>query len=416
MQLFNSLSQQMEPFVVYDNEVKLYVCGITPYDTAHLGHAFTFGTFDILVRYLRSKGLSVVYVQNVTDIDDPLFAKADELGNITWDQLAHQETERFIGEMDSIRIALPDRLVRASEHLPAMIAMIEKLLESGNAYINDGWVYFAVSSDPQFARLAFARGLLSHDQLLNAMNQHGKKQSDPRKRDQLDFLLWQGAVAGEPAWPSPWGPGRPGWHIECSAMATKYLGPQLDIHGGGADLIFPHHSSEIAQAENVTGVHPYARFWMHAGIVKMAQLKMSKTEGNLIIVNKLLKGYSANAVRLLLAMHHYREDWEFTFPEMDTVQRLAAKLEQAVTDTSGQTESKPELSATDFPISWTEQAFLNALEYDLDTPRAVRVLDNLASACLSGLVPKDDMPLARLKIRSLAEILGLHLDKSLTEI
>jgi len=232
MQLFNSLSQQIETFVARNDEVKLYVCGVTPYDTGHLGHAFVFATFDILVHYLRSQGLRVVYVENVTDIDDPLFERALELGNISWDQLAQQETDRFVREMHAINVVMPDHFVRASEQLPTMFSLIERLLQSGNAYLNDGWIYFNVRSDAQFARLAFASGLMGYNQLLESANMNGNDPHDPRKRDPLDFLLWRGAVPDEPAWPSPWGPGRPGWHIECWATATRFLGPQIDIHGG----------------------------------------------------------------------------------------------------------------------------------------------------------------------------------------
>jgi len=410
MQLFNSFSQQIETFVARDDEVKLYVCGITPYDTAHLGHAFVFTTFDILVRYLRSQGLRVVYVENVTDIDDPLFEKARELGNISWDQLAQQETESFLREMQAIHVVMPDHFVRASEQLPTMFSLIERLLQSGNAYLNDGWMYFDIRSDAQFAQLAFASGLMGYNQLLESANLNGNDPHDPRKRDPLDFLLWRGAVAGEPAWPSPWGPGRPGWHIECSAAATRFLGPQIDIHGGGADLIFPHHSCEIAQTESATGVRPCVRYWMHVGLVKLGGTKMSKSLGNLIVVHKLLKAYTADAIRLLLAGHHYRQAWEFAIADMEHAQRLADQIAEAARgDVSLETPSIDSLTG------WTEQAFLNALESDLDTPRAVRVLGNLAQACLSGLVPDHELPVARQHIRSMAEFLGLRLDKASEE-
>jgi L-cysteine:1D-myo-inositol 2-amino-2-deoxy-alpha-D-glucopyranoside ligase len=239
MQLFNSFSQHIEPFVARNDEVKLYVCGITPYDTAHLGHAFVFTTCDILVRSLRSQGLRVVYVEHVTAIDDPLFERTRALGDISWDQLARQETERCVRAMHAMHVVMPDHFVRASEQLPTMFSLIERLLQSGNAYLNDGWMYFDVRSDAQFAQLAYASGLMGYNQLLESANLNGNDPHDPRKRDPLDFLLWRGAVADEPAWPSPWGPG---WHIECSATATRLLGPHIDIHGGGADVLFPHHS------------------------------------------------------------------------------------------------------------------------------------------------------------------------------
>src|SRR5258708_35517271 len=198
MQLFNSLSQQIETFVARNDEVKLYVCGVTPYDTGHLGHAFVFATFDILVRYLRSQGVRVVYVENVTDIDDPLFKRARELGNISWDQLAQQETESFVHEMHAIHVVMPDHFVRASEQLSTMFSLIERLLQSGNAYLSDGWMYFDVRSDAQFAQLAFATALMGYNQLLESANRNGNDPRAPRNRDPLDSLLSRGAVAHEP--------------------------------------------------------------------------------------------------------------------------------------------------------------------------------------------------------------------------
>jgi L-cysteine:1D-myo-inositol 2-amino-2-deoxy-alpha-D-glucopyranoside ligase len=255
-------------------------------------------------------------------------------------------------------------------------------------------------ADAQFAQLAYASGLMGYDQLLESANLNGNDPHDPRKRDPLDFLLWRGAVADEPAWPSPWGPGRPGWHIECSATATRFLGPQIDIHGGGADLIFPHHSCEIVQTESSTGVHPCVRYWMHVGLVKLGGTKMSKSLGNLIVVHKLLKAYTADAIRLLLAGHHYRT-------EMEHAQRLADRIVEAARGDVGL--GTP---SVDSLTGWTKQAFLNALENDLDTPRAVRVLGNLAQACLSSLVPDNEMPVARQQIRSMADFLGLRLGKA----
>jgi L-cysteine:1D-myo-inositol 2-amino-2-deoxy-alpha-D-glucopyranoside ligase len=187
--------------------------------------------------------------------------------------------------MHAINVVMPDHFVRASEQLSTMFSLIERLLQSGNAYINDGWIYFDVRSDAQFARLAFVNGLMGYNRLLETANMNGNDPHDPRKRDPLDFLLWRGAVPDEPAWSSPWGPGRPGWYIECSAVATRFLGPQIDIHGGGADLIFPHHSCEIAQTESATGVRPCVRYWMHVGLVKLGGTKMSKSLGNLIVVS-----------------------------------------------------------------------------------------------------------------------------------
>ena len=404
MRLFVTMTQNVELFEpVRGNEVKLYVCGVTPYDTAHLGHAFTFASFDILIRLMRSKGWKVTFVENVTDIDDPLFAKAEQLGNISWEELAQQETDRFVREMQSIQVTMPDHFVRASEELPAMFDLIAKLLQNGNAYINDGWIYFSVKSDPNYAALASAAGLNGYENLLNTANENGNNGGDARKRDPLDFLLWRGRSEGDPAeWDSPWGKGRPGWHIECSAMATKYLGPQIDIHGGGSDLIFPHHSSEIAQTENATGQRPYVRFWMHIGMVALDGQKMSKSLGNLVIVGKLLERYTPNAVRVELARHHYREPWEFFYDEMDDSQRIAHAIDRAV-------NGRPpinHLKYTDKTPVYRQQ-FMDALEEDLNTPEAVALLQMFTEELLRGDLSEDDAIAAQRAIRETSALLGL---------
>jgi cysteinyl-tRNA synthetase len=406
MRLFNTMTQQVEEFVPRDGKVGMYVCGVTPYDTAHLGHAFTFGSFDILRRVLQSEGVRVTYVQNVTDIDDPLFEKALALGDITWDELARQETERFTHEMSQIHVMTPDHFVRASDELPAMFVLIEKLLKRGNAYQNDGWIYFSVASDPNFGQLAAAAGLSGYENLLATANQNGNDPNDPRKRDPLDFLLWRGETPGEPSWPSPWGPGRPGWHIECSAMATTYLGPQVDIHGGGTDLIFPHHSCEIAQSENATDVHPFARHWMHVGMVALDGVKMSKSLGNLVIVHQLLANYTPDAVRALLASHHYRQKWEYFESDMQRAQALADRLKIAATgDTS---EDAAEVVSVTAQLSNT---FMQAIDNDLDSPSALAALDLLAQRIIAEDLPAEELPVARGKLRALANLLGMEPDR-----
>lgn len=213
MRLFNSLTQQYEAFEPQGESVSLCVCGVTPYDTAHLGHAFVYATFDVLVRFLRFRGFSVRYVQNVTDIDDALFARVREVGDIAWDGLARRETERFVRAMQAINISMPEHLVPASDQLPAMIALITQLLDNGFAYMSDGWAYFSIRRDPAFGRLAYTAGLLEYAQLLAVANQNGNEPDDPRKHDPLDFVLWRRSAPDEPSWPSPWGAGRPGWHI-----------------------------------------------------------------------------------------------------------------------------------------------------------------------------------------------------------
>ena len=236
MQLFNTQSGRIERFTPRDGTVGLYVCGVTPYDTTHIGHAFTFLTFDILVRVMRHKGWDVTYVQNVTDIDDDILRKAKEVG-LTWKQLGDRETARYLKDMRDLNWLEPDHYVRATDHIPEMLEITQALIDKGHAYESGGNVYFSVSSDPEFGKLSH----IPRDQMLPIANERGNTPDDPNKRDPLDFVLWQKSVEDEPSWDSPYGPGRPGWHVECSAMASRYLGPSIDIHGGGADLIFPHH-------------------------------------------------------------------------------------------------------------------------------------------------------------------------------
>jgi cysteinyl-tRNA synthetase len=414
MRLFNTMTQRVEDFVApTQGPVRLYVCGVTPYDTAHLGHAFVYATFDILVRLLRAHGQTVEYTENVTDIDDPLFEKARELGT-TWDDLARRETDRFVREMGAINVATPDHFVRASDELPGMFTLIQSLLDKGNAYVSDGWIYFDHTSDPTYGQLAEAAGIHGYDALLAVANDHGNDPADPRKRDPLDFVLWRGHTPGEPSWPSPFGEGRPGWHIECSAMSTHYLGPQLDIHGGGRDLIFPHHSSEIAQSENATGQRPFVRVWMHTGMVALDGTKMSKSLGNLVIVGKLLETNTPDAIRILLAQHHYRADWEYTPAKMAQAQEVADTLLAATTE-------EHVLVPRPLPVGvlWklrTEQpfveAFLAALEDDLDTPRAVAVLDAVAHDLRDGKLSTADAMTTRQAVRAATSLLGLRLRRA----
>src|SRR5258706_10644421 len=262
----------------------MYVCGVTPYDTTHLGHAFTFLAFDVLARYLRFRGYQTITVQNVTDVDDDIMRKSAELG-LAWDELVRREITKLKADMKALNIKEPDHYPYASGEIPKIIEMVSALLAKGYAYERNGSVYYDVRKDPDFGAL----GHMDYAEMLATANQRGNFPDDPNKRDPLDFVLWQAAKPGEPTWPSPWGPGRPGWHIECSAMSMRYLGPKIDIHSGGADLIFPHHTCEIAQSEHYTGQKPFVRYWFHIAMVELAGEKMSKSLGNMIFVTDLLK-------------------------------------------------------------------------------------------------------------------------------
>ena len=395
MRLFNTQSQSIEELTAPDGKVRLYVCGVTPYDTTHIGHAFTFLTFDILVRYLRHKGYDVTYVQNVTDIDDDVLRKAQELG-MDWRTLGTQETNQYLEDLRNLNAVEFDHFVAATEHVPEIIHNVEKLLAEGVAYEVNGSVYYSVANDPEFGKLSH----LNRSDMLSIANERGNNPDDPNKQDPLDFVLWQAAAPGEPTWTSPWGEGRPGWHIECSAMATTYLGPQVDIHGGGYDLIFPHHECEIAQAETATGVKPFVRYWMHVGMTEYEGEKMSKSLGNLVYVKDLLNSYSSDAIRLYLHTHHYRGPWLFLDDQMNHWVRVAEDFEHAVEKDTGHGQS--------LDVSALRNSFFTAMDDDLDTPAAVESLIHIASD-INDASADADLTEAQATLKELADILGLIL-------
>lgn len=394
MRLYNSESRGIENFTVRDGHVGMYVCGVTPYDTTHIGHAFTFLTFDILVRYFRHKGVDVTYVQNVTDIDDDVLRKAREVG-MNWRELADRETRKFLQDIQELNAVPFDHYTAATDHIAEMHTITQRLLDEGLAYVVNGSVYFEVSKDAKFGKLSH----LSLEEMLPIANERGNKPDDPNKRDPLDFVLWQAAAPREPTWESPWGPGRPGWHIECTAMSTKYLGQSIDIHGGGGDLIFPHHECEIAQAENATGAKPFARFWMHVAMVNYDDEKMSKSLGNLVLAHDLLKTWSPDAIRLYLFSNHYRTEWEFLDEEMQRWSDAARALSVARYRQSGSASSGIEIEAN-------RSAFVAAIEDDLDTPAAIHELSALGEA-ISTASPEADVSHAQAALAELGNILGL---------
>jgi L-cysteine:1D-myo-inositol 2-amino-2-deoxy-alpha-D-glucopyranoside ligase len=396
MRLFNTQTGQVERFTAIDNKVGIYVCGVTPYDTTHAGHAFNALTYDILIRYLRSQGVDVTYVQNVTDIDDDILRKARELGT-TWDELGTRETNKYRKDLADLNALDPSHYVRATEHVPQMIALIEALIAKKHAYVANGSVYFSVDSDPEFGKLSH----IPRDEMLPIANERGNTPDDPNKHDPLDFVLWQAAAPGEPTWDSPWGPGRPGWHIECSAMATTYLGNTIDIHGGGYDLVFPHHECEIAQTENATGQEPFVRYWMHVGMVEYQGEKMSKSLGNLVLARDLLNDYSSDAIRLYLFSHHYRTPWEFRDDEMSDAETIANDLVEAIEFPAYGIEDEVDVSVM-------RERFFNALEEDLDTPSAIEALREMARAILEA-PEEEDVRFAQRTLRECGEILGLTL-------
>jgi L-cysteine:1D-myo-inositol 2-amino-2-deoxy-alpha-D-glucopyranoside ligase len=315
----------LHPFrPVGDGPLGMYVCGVTPYDTGHLGHAFTYVSFDVLHRYLEYLGHDVVYVQNLTDVDDDMLRKARETGE-DYLALGNRHVTTFLTEMAALNWLPPDHYPRATEHIPQMQTLIERLLDNGLAYAAEGNVYFSIGAWPRYGELSH----LAPEAMLPIANERGNVPDMPGKRNPLDFVLWQRSAPDEPAWESSWGPGRPGWHIECSAMAMTYLGERFEIHGGGADLLFPHHESELAQSEGATEIGPWVAHWTHVGMLHFDGDKMSKSLGNLVLVRDLLRTYPGDAIRHYLVAHHYRAEVHFDSEELERSADAAARLRQA---------------------------------------------------------------------------------------
>jgi L-cysteine:1D-myo-inositol 2-amino-2-deoxy-alpha-D-glucopyranoside ligase len=389
LQLYDSRRRRKELFTTPDGRVRMYVCGITPYDTTHLGHAFTYVVFDVLTRNLRRQGFEVTYVQNVTDVDDDMLNRARR-DQCDWRDLARENVAIFRDDMLALNVAPPSFYPYASEQIEPMLRMIGQLLESSLAYRSGGNVYFRTARFPSYGDLSG----LSRGEMLELSARRGGDPDDPRKEDQLDFILWQSSAPDEPSWNTPWGSGRPGWHIECSAMCHRYLGQQVDVHGGGNDLIFPHHESEIAQSEAFTGRSPFAHFWVHTGMLRYQGEKMSKSLGNMVFVRDLRRRYSPDAIRLQLLGHHYRESFNFEESELRAAQILADQLTQAAAEAA---DTEADEAACDGPLA---RGFA-ALDDDVDTPTAVAALQELSSLPAS--------PARQGGLRQLKSVLGLRL-------
>ena len=392
MKLYNTLAGEVEEFVPSDGQsVKMYICGVTPYSSTHVGHALSYVAFDVLRRYLEHLGYKVRHVQNFTDVDDKIILKAQEEG-ITPQELVDRFVEDFFRGMDALNVQRADVYPLATQEMTPIIDTIQNLVDKGYAYPGGGDVFFRVTKSKDY-------GKLSH-RTLDGMQAGARIEVDPHKEHPMDFVLWKGAKSGEPSWESPWGPGRPGWHIECTSMAMTYLGESLDIHGGGQDLIFPHHENEIAQSEASTDAMPFSRYWVHNGLLQLGEDKMSKSLGNLVSLDEALANYSADSLRLYFLSSHYRSPLSYSEEGCAAMERSSDRLRHALArDGGGNGES---MDTGDY-----QERFLSAMDEDLNTPRALAVLFDLARDMNRAGDEGQDITPAQDCLRRLGGILGL---------
>ncbi|MCK8537617.1 cysteine--tRNA ligase [Yersinia ruckeri] len=392
LKIFNTLSRQKEEFKpIHAGKVGMYVCGITIYDLCHIGHGRTFVAFDVVARYLRYSGYSLTYVRNVTDVDDKIIKRAAE-NNETCDQLTSRMLAEMHKDFDALNLERPDLEPHATHHISEIIQLVQRLIERDHAYVAaNGDVMFAVDSDPDY-------GLLSR-QDLEQLQAGARVEIADVKRNPMDFVLWKMSKPGEPSWESPWGPGRPGWHIECSAMNGKQLGAHFDIHGGGSDLMFPHHENEIAQS---TCAHdgPYVNYWMHSGMVMIDKEKMSKSLNNFFTIRDVLAYYDAETVRYFLMLGHYRSQLNYS---EENLKQARASLERLYTALRGMDTNAVAAGGEEF-----EARFRAAMDDDFNTPEAYSVLFDMAREV--NRLKGEDMAAANglaAELRKLAHVLGL---------
>ena len=391
LKIYNTLTGIKEPVQpIEPGRVRIYVCGMTVYDYCHLGHARVMVVFDMVTRYLRARGFDVTYVRNITDIDDKIIARAAENGE-TIQSLTRRFIEAMNEDAEALGVLRPDEEPRATEHIDDIIAMIRKLLDNGYAYVADnGDVFYDVSRFVDYGRLSGKK--------VDELRAGARVEVSEAKDDPLDFVLWKAAKEGEPSWDSPWGAGRPGWHIECSAMSTSCLGNHFDIHGGGQDLQFPHHENEIAQSTGATG-EPFVNLWMHNGFVRVDEEKMSKSLGNFFTVREILKQYAPEVVRFFILSSHYRSPLNYSAEHINAARSSLARLYTALRDVDAET-GEPEQAYAD--------RFFEVMDDDFNTPEAVSVLHDIAHEInrLQGGEPERARCLAA-TLRHLGGILGL---------
>lgn len=421
LRVYNTLTKQKEEFVPgTPGHVKMYVCGVTPYNHPHVGNARPFVTWDVIKRYLEHQGFTVQHVQNFTDVDDKIINTANKEG-VTWDTIAGRYIAAYFDVMDKLNVRRANIYPRVSEHMSDIIDMVKTLVEKGHAYAVDGDVYYAVEHFLGYGKLS--------GRSLDDMQAGARVDVDERKKHPMDFALWKSAKPGEPAWESPWGPGRPGWHIECSAMSLKYLGNSFDFHGGGSDLIFPHHENEIAQTEAYTGKEPFVRYWLHNGFITVNEEKMSKSLGNFFLVKDILAHYPGEVVRFFILATHYRSPLDFSDLRLSEAERSMERLKNAY-DNLKRLKVLPAGAASEASKALETQAgqakqdFYKAMDDDFNTALAISVMFGLAkeiniynSAVTTGKVQHDATAFkeAEAAYLEMASIIGLFEQESAAE-
>ncbi len=395
MRVFNTLSGQKEEFAPQSDTVAMYVCGVTVYDDCHIGHAMSYVIFDAIKRYLEFKGYKIKHVQNFTDIDDKIINRSQQLG-ISAKELAEKYIAEYFQDMDALNIKRAHIYPKATEEIPKIVEMIQGLIANGYAYQSQGSVYFRVNRFSSYGKLSRQ----NRDDMISKISLDTEK-----KESSLDFALWKAAKEGEAWWPSPWGNGRPGWHIECSAMSLKYLGTTIDIHGGGQDLIFPHHENEITQSESFTGDVPFARYWLHNGLLQFSGDKMSKSLGNLVTVKEALKRFSADAIRLFILSSHYRSPLTYSEENIIAAETGIQRLRQAVSKKNNAEKlNKPALDSEPF-----RKSFIERMDDDFNTAQAIGVVFDLVREINRGHKEEIDVTKAQQALVELATTLGFTL-------
>lgn len=398
LRLYNTLTRQREPFEpVEEGRVRMYVCGPTVYADAHIGHAMSAIVFDMIRRYLEYSGYDVTYVTNFTDVDDKIINRASETGQDPF-QLAQFYADKYLKHLNDLNVLPADTYPRVTNEISNIIRVIEELGEAGYAYEMDGSVYFRVQKDDDYGKLSRRR----QEEAVAGT----RVESDERKENVADFALWKAAKPGEPAWESPWGEGRPGWHIECSVMCLHHLGETIDIHGGGNDLIFPHHENEIAQSESLTG-KPFARYWMHNGMLQLSGEKMSKSVGNLVTIDEFLEQHSADALRMLIFSGHYRKPVAYTDESIASAERSITRLRGGLRPATGTVTVGEEANALREATEAARKGFRQAMDDDFNTSAALAVLFELVRAINTARAAGVSGPFFQTGQETLTELAGV---------